>query len=136
MKKEYSLSDFRVNDYAYKPITASGYRSSYSGKFEINDSSILTRLIQEAGRFCESFASDLFIDWNGVQRWIENAAAAVDDSAVFLFGFRQMGVDGNSFILSRYNGGAYVCPEKEYRSMWRLDIHAGEEIKMTLGRVF
>lgn len=141
MKKEYTINDFRVNTYAYKPIVDDGRRGYYSGKYEVNYSSILTRLIQEAGRFCERFASDLFIDWESVVRWIDNADKG--DEIVFLFGFRQDGVDGNSFILSRYNNGCYSCPEKEYRSMWRLDIRTGcnndfndDEIKLTLGRVF
>ena len=140
MKKEYTLDDFKANTYAYKPLTADGYRSSYSGMYSINHSGILTRLIQEAGRFCERFASDLFIDWGGVESWIDNAET--DTETVFLFGFRKDGVDGNSFVLSRFNGGSYAYPEKEYRSLWRLDIRTGkgeydsDEINMTLGRVF
>ena len=136
MKKEYTLDDFRANTYAYKLMTEEGRFSSYSGKYEINTSSILTALIQEAGRLCERFASDLFIDWAGVERWIDNAAQ--DDETVFLLGFRRNGVDGNGFILSRYNGGAYDYPEKEYRSMWRLEISTNNDndIKMILGRVF
>lgn len=131
MKKEYTVNDFRMDGKVY---TATGYVSSYSGKYDINDSSILTRLIQEAGRYCERFASDLFIDWKAVERKIDSADAL---DLVFLFGFRRDGVDGNSFILSRYNGGGYAYPEKEYRSMWRLDITAdGDRIEMVLGRVF
>lgn len=134
MKREYTLEDFSMNEYAYKPIRATGYTASYSGKYDVNTSSILTRLIQEAGRFCESYASDLFIDWQNVERCID-CADIIEKS--FLFGFRQFGVDHDSFIFSRYNGGAYRCPEAEYRSMWRLDIVAdGEKIDMKLGRVF
>ena len=136
MKKEYTIFDFKVNDYAYSRdiVTASGYVSSYSGAYEINTSGILSRLIQEAGRFCESFASDLFIDWKEIEKKIDCNDALF---LTYLFGFRQNGVDHNSFILSRYNGGGYAFPEKEYRSMWRLDIKAdGNSITMTLGRVF
>lgn len=133
--KIYTINDFRMNSYAYKPITASGYVSSYSGKYEINTSSILTRLIQEAGRFCENFASDLFIDWARIEKELDGSDAILGET--FLFGFRKDGVDHNSFILSRYNNGMYACPEAEYRSMWRLDIEAdGKDINMTLGRVF
>lgn len=136
MKKEYSFDDFKMNEYAHKPITASGYISAYSGRFDVNTSSILTRLIQEAGRFCEHFASDLFIDWKSIESFIDESAGKME-SKTFLLGFREYGVDGNSFIFSRYNGGAYLCPEKEYRSIWRLDIDArGDEIKLKLGRVF
>lgn len=136
MKKTYTVNDFEANTYAYKPIEATGYTSAYSGHYDINYSSILTRLIQEAGRFCEYFASDLFIDWGGVLQWMEEAED--NSESVFLFGFRQNGVDGNSFVLSRYNNGCYRYPEKEYRSMWRLEISTNDhdQIKMILGRVF
>lgn len=137
LNKTHSVYDFKVNDYAYKRDIhkANGYLSAYSGKYDINTSGILTRLIQEAGRFCENYASDLFIDWESVENRIKS-----DDKifmSTFLFGFRQNGVDHSTFILSRYNGGMYSNPESEYRSMWRLDIEAdGKEINMTLGRVF
>ena len=136
MNTEKKIDDFKANTYAYKLMTEEGRFSSYSGKYEINASSILTRLIQEAGRLCERFASDLFIDWAGIERWIDNATE--DSETVFLLGFRQNGVDGNDFILSRYNSGCYLYPEKEYRSMWRLEISTNNDgdIKMILGRVF
>lgn len=40
-----------------------GYFNTLQGNWEINYSSILTKLIQEAGRWCEHYASDLFITW-------------------------------------------------------------------------
>ena len=133
MMNEYTFDDFGVNDYAYKPIEDSGRIDSYTGKYSINYSSILTRLIQEAGRFCEHYASDLFIDWETVMDAI-NCADEIDRT--FLFGFRQYGVDGNSFVFSRYNSNGNKA-RYNYRSMWRLDIEAdGKEIKMKLGRVF
>lgn len=136
MEKTVTFEDFKFNTYAYGLLTEEGRRDYYSGKYEINYSSILSRLIQEAGRFCEYFASDLFIDWGGVLRWMEEAED--NSESVFLFGFRQNGVDGNSFVLSRYNNGCYRYPEKEYRSMWRLEISTDDKdsIKMILGRVF
>lgn len=139
MEKQYTLRDFSVNSYAYGRdiITASGYLSSYSEKYEINTSSILTRLIQEAGRFCENYASDLFIDWQDVECSVDLFSCAEKIEKVFLFGFRQDGVDGENFIFSRYNSGNHSNPRAEYRSMWRLDISAdGRKIEMTLGRVF
>lgn len=137
MNKKYTLDDFRMNTYAYEPIAEDGRFCSSTGKFEINYSSVLTRLIQEAGRFCERFASDLFIDWDSVLRWINELVPGATEGKAFLFGFRMNGVDGNSFVLSRYNGGSYAYPEKEYRSMWRLEVRAeNNNIGMTLGRVF
>lgn len=132
--REYNYDDFKANTYAYKPITATGYADSRD-HFDINSSSILTTLIQEAGRYCESFASDLFIDWQRVLETID-AARPGDLQVSFLFGFRQNGVDHDSFIFSRFNQYDYHA-KHEYRSLWRLDItFPGREIVMKLGRVF
>lgn len=127
------MDNFRINDYAWKPITETGYVSRYSGKYEINYSSILTQLIQETGRYCEQFASDLFIDWESVLRCIDTDA---EINETFLFGLRKYGVDHKEYVFSRFeNDGAYW--EHNYRALYRLDIHAdGKDISMTLGRVF
>lgn len=121
-------TEFKMNTYAWKPIKESGSMSHYSGHYEINYSSILSQLIIEAGKFCEAYASDLFIDWQTVLRCIETNGCIAKS---FLFGFRKYGVDHTEYVLCREN------PESEYRSLWKLDIHAdGERIKMILGRVF
>lgn len=122
-------TEFKMNTYAWKPITESGSLSYYSGQYNINYSSILSKLIQEAGRYCEAYASDLFIDWQAVLRCIENTSGCIMES--FLFGFRKYGVDHKEYVFNRDN------PESEYRSLWRLDINAdGKIIEMILGRVF
>lgn len=134
MENKYSYEDFRMNEYAYKPIIENGRLSRSSWKYEINYSSILTRLIQEAGRFCENFASDLFIDWQGVMEYIDRAKSGKEK--MFLFGFRQYGVDHDSYIFSRYESERQYA-KHNYRSMWRLDVSTnGEDITMKLGRVF
>ena len=132
--KTYTINNFQCNTYAYKPIEATGYISSYSGRYEVNYSSILTALIHEAGRYCERFASDLFLDWQAVDQTINDAEPG--DSRTFLFGFRKDGVDHDRFIFSRF-GESGIYAKAEYRSLWRLDINtAGSEMVMTLGRVF
>ena len=130
----YYNEDFSMNEYAYKPITEDGRVGYYSGKYEINYSSILTRLIQEAGRFCEHYASDLFIDWQEITEMLDAAPDIIHETK--LFGFRQMGVDHKAFVYSRYENSGNNA-RYNYRSMWRLDIDAdGKEISMKLGRVF
>ena len=127
------MENFRTNDYAWKTIIEDGHLSYYSGRYEINYSSILTKLIQEAGRLCESFASDLFIDWQAVTRCIDTDA---EINETFLFGLRQYGVDHKEYVFSRLeNDGRYW--KHNYRAMYRLDVTAdGKDITMTLGRVF
>ena len=97
--------------------------------FNINYSSILTKLIQECGRLCESYASDLFIDWNIIDEKIQEKTM---ETSTYLFGIRETGVDHNPFVLSRYNNNG--CHAKyEYRKIYRLDIIVdGDSIRMKL----
>lgn len=137
-KRTYTIKDFQFNTYAYKTIEETGRFNRNAMKYEINDSSILTKLIQEAGRWCEHYASDLFLNWQEVQRFLENAVPG--EHEVFLFGFRQMGVDHDSFVINRFNEMDYYA-KGEYRSLWRLNITTtpldiGDKVIMRLGRVF
>ena len=126
-KKEWKIDDIYMEKvYA----EADGYWSDYQQKFDVNYSSILTKLIQEAGRFCESYASDLFIDWAKVDRFMEDSEFT---SAKLVFGFRKSGVDHLEYVLCNLNNG---CSMDYYRSVWILEIHAeGREMTMKLGKV-
>lgn len=124
--KVYSLDDFNT--------TPSGaYRSwtiwAMGRKNEINTSTILTTLIQSAGRFCTSYASDLFISWSSLLCDMERGEL----KPVYLFGMRESGVDHDTFILSRYNQDP-TSAHYEYRQMWRLTTKIDENgwIKMSL----
>ena len=115
--------DFSTKTYYSQVIEAEGR------DFDINYSSILTKLIQESGRLCESYASDLFITWNSIERKLKEKTM---ETSVYLFGIREMGVDHNEFILSRYNNnGCYA--KYEYRKIYRLNIFVeGDLIRMEL----
>ena len=67
--------------------------------WQINTSLILTRLIQEAGRWCEYHASDLFIQWNGEIE--EKLNKGILESSTYVFAMWNGGVDGNSFYERR-----------------------------------
>lgn len=126
--KKYTIDNFKMN----KVITiADGRWSAYSQKFDVNYSTILTRLIQAAGRWCVNYASDLFIDWNG----INNSLSDPDfQGGVYLFGFRKMGVDGESYIISNAENGKNL--DDYYREILRLEITIEEDsCKMVLGTV-
>lgn len=84
----------------------------------INYSSILTKLIQEVGRFCESYASDLFIDWKEIDRMIKDNSI---QTSSYLFGIRKMGVDHKEFIFSRYETEKEFA-SLQYRKIYKLDI--------------
>ena len=126
--RKYTIENFKVN--RGKVIEESGYFSTYSQKYDINMSSILTKLIQEAGRWCEFYASDLFIDWEAVERGIKSSSEdRAEFSASYLFGFRQNGVDHDRYVFTRFNNEGYSA-NSTYRSLWRLDLTAdGDEMK-------
>lgn len=63
----------------------------YQPMWDINYSDILTELIQYAGRYCESYASDLFIIWKySVEQKLMDREL---ESYTLTLGFRDMGVD-------------------------------------------
>lgn len=129
------------------PITEMNFNAAYSnesaieaeGRLDraifINTSDILTRLIQEAGRFCRHYASDLFYSWLTIEKKMNRGLLK---SERVLFGFRENGVDTNDFILNKFNGNSGVAlASMEYRSIWILDITVdGAELPRVSMRLF
>lgn len=112
-------------------ITETGYFTS-DGKIEVSLSSIFTRIIQEAGRWCESYASDVLIDIDSVKNCLKlNAEEWKDDSHYerdengndmlhFAFGFRQGGVDHKEWIIENQKNEQRKY--YYYRAIWDLKI--------------
>ena len=92
------------------------------GVWIINTSSILTRLIQEAGRWCERFASDLFISWSVIDKKLDNGTMQTEQ---FVFAMYDNGIHHKAW---------YECnKDKNYRKVWFLDVETNKDkIKMTL----
>ena len=128
MKKEYTIDDLKMEEKVY--TNAVGWWLNHKERFDINCSTILTKLIQEAGRWCERYASDLFIDWINL---MEKLMDENFKGGIYLYGFRRDGVDHASYILSRLNDGE---SKEYYRSIWRLEVEVEDkQITMVLGRV-
>ena len=124
-KKIWTVEDLKMGEVYTKAV---GRWNTY-GNLDINYSTILTKLIQEAGRWCEHYASDLFISWENL---MVKLSSGNFEGGRFAFGFRQYGVDHLEWILSRLNDG----DNKEYRSIWILDVEiSDDEIIMKLGRM-
>lgn len=106
-------------------ITETGSYNMLERKWEINYSSILTRLIQEAGRWCEHHASDLFIQWKySIDDKLDNGTLETD---TFVFAMYDSGVHHKEWYESHKNKHNY------YRAVWFLDVKTNEgKIKMTL----
>lgn len=83
----------------------------------INYSSVLTRLIQEAGRICEFYASDLFIGWRTIAESLEDGTI---ETGSYLFGFRDSGVDEAKSVLYWYNETTHG--REYYSAIWKLDV--------------
>lgn len=97
------------------PIKAEGY--VFNGKTEINMSSIYTKLIQEAGRFCDAYASDLLYDIDAIEKLLDEG-----ESETVWIAFRDMGVDSWSYIECRTPHEAM-----EYRAIYKVDIEFTED---------
>ena len=114
---------------------------------DISLSEIYTILIQEAGRWCESYASDLLVDINIITAALDNTdewehhnnfckTENGNESLYFRFGFRANGVDHKEYIESAMKN------EHEkyhyYRSIWDLRFTKDDEgknlVKATLTR--
>ncbi len=137
-RKEYTAESLMEALRPYsKPITTAGYLSQYSYRWEINYSTILTTLIQSAGRYCQNYASDLFIDWSAIDRRLRNSADRYTDGVYeYLFGIRKGGVDGINFILSQANNSDSGYFSEYYSEIFKLTVTVNaDKIDMELVKV-
>ena len=125
--KSYTIDSFKENPYNKENnlhIKESAILYPGNTSENINTSFILTKLIQEAGRWCRSHASDLFIWWTSFEENLNYESLLAGDGTVsFLFGFHERGVDNAQSICNKYNSAhpSYL-PRYEYRSIFRLDV--------------
>lgn len=118
---------------AYIPVAERFQMFSETGQWErnkekycVNLSTVLTKLIQEAGRWCEAYASDLFIEWHAVERHLEKKEEFAYTS--FIFGMRRFGVDDAIAIFNKTQGSSASLLH-EYRAVWCLDVKkAGDKL--------
>lgn len=129
MSNKYTINSFKMNKIIAK---SQGYWSDDAGRFDVNYSSILTHLIQSAGRWCENYASDLFIDWCEITSCLKDPDFL---GGTYLFGFRKNGVDGESYIISNAENGKNLSDY--YREILRLEINIENNVcLMVLGEVY
>ncbi len=139
-EKEYTINNFKFSN-ANKNIRADGNFTpiaNWNGLFwDINYSSILSKLIVETGRLVEHYASDLFISWRSIE---ENLANPDYKGGKYLFGMREDGVDHNNFVIARFNNyGVYASQFGGiYRKLYMLEIKINEngDISMELGEAY
>lgn len=103
MTRVYTLNDFTVNKDRCK-FHAQGYWHiplfEDTPQYDINYSDILTELIYTAGRYCESYASDLFVIWKCLTDRLKDRKYTGEK---LILGFREMGVDKNEQVIENCN---------------------------------
>ena len=124
--------DFTLNDYVMRPISETGYYSTYSERWEINMSSIYTDLIHRVGRYTENYASDLIYVIDAINKALKDWDEL--DGKIFLVGIRYDGVDGNDSIAAKIRN--HTDLSKEYiDGVYMLKFEQRDtEMKVTFGK--
>lgn len=93
----------------------------YGDMGSANITGIMTRIMQDVGRFSERWSSDALYGLDNL-RDIAGKASRLDGpfDEIFAFGIRKDGVDGNAFLVQRIADtrdcmAGYVFPERVYR---------------------
>ena len=99
------------------------------GEYNVNYSEILSELIYATARFCENYASDLFISWEPVANTLRHLHTT--EVLGFVFGIRENGVDGAEFVRGRLeNPGCYGS--NVYRAIYQLTATFDDDENVTL----
>lgn len=67
--------------------------------YDGNISDIISKLIQDCGRFTERYNSDLFITLQSMHKELEHRKQPIDKPMVYIYAMRESGVDSNSFMV-------------------------------------
>lgn len=108
-----------------------GHRQSNNGCYSINLSSILTKLIQDTGRFCDTHADDVLFD---IENIVDTAKHGVEGKvpnvAIIAVGIRANGVDGAEYIFNNMNSNWH---DDYYRRIYGIQItHCAEHNEVTV----
>lgn len=108
---------------------------------DINTSDIASCLIQECGRWAESYSSDMLVTWNIIQRYLDGSNPPPEDGhLLFIFGIRRNGVDGPMSVMARITQGIgpfnHYLDTELYRRILGLEINIADNMcSMTLKNI-
>ena len=110
MYTDNSIVTMEVSYETQKPV-ATGTDTNYS--------SVLSRLIQDTGRFCLHYASDLFIQWDTALSFLNQISVwgGGSNEIGFVFGIREYGVDDAGTVASNLEKGLHYY----YRAFYVLE---------------
>ena len=97
IQQEQQILDAYYQTFKITKDDGSSYFEERNQIKHLNLSSPLTKLIQDAGRYCTRFASDLFIDWRMILGYFEDET--ITDPKYFVIGIRETGVDHSTYFL-------------------------------------
>lgn len=90
--------------------TVSLFKPAANYETVINVSAIASILIENAGRWCKHYASDVIISWDEVREKLSKHVKTLDvlETDIITFAFRQSGVDSNHYLLNRIEDGTNI----------------------------
>ena len=110
--------------------TATGYFDEYStqGGYSINVSSILSKLITEAGRWCEDYASDVLFYIDDLKKlfWQKPVTGDGMEDVVIIMGMRQNGVDHGRTVTEYFAKHPFDGDSYYYRALWVLRVERND----------
>lgn len=120
--------------------TATGYFDEYSaqGGYSINVSSILSKLITEAGRWCEDYASDVLFYIDDLKKLFRQKPVTSDgmEDVVIIMGMRQNGVDHGETVTTYFAKHPFDGDSYYYRALWALRVERDDRcIVVSLARM-
>ncbi len=84
--------------------------------WNVNYTYVLSRLIQEAGRWCPSYVSDLFDTWKDIDKDIKDGTLGAGQ---WFFAFSYDGIEGYQQVKERCEHDPCM---RAYAALWVLDI--------------
>ena len=110
-----------------KPSEQQVYLAQYNARgLDFNTSDMFTRLIKYAAR-CNGYNSDIYYDLSYIDDRLKHFEPADDFEPIWI-GFRKMGVDCTSFVLTRCNNeSTYGSLSLNYFALYSLSVERTEE---------
>mgnify|MGYP004674058749 CR=1 FL=1 len=97
------------------------HTDNFSNPVNINISDISTFLIQNVGRYCDRYASDLFISHESLMNTINNLNP--DRKTEYMwFGLRESGIDGIAYIIANIKDHSPEYVSEYYRKVFCIRI--------------
>ena len=139
-----NINDLRGQTYAtvrraFNSAAEICYEYGYMGS--VNNTGILTRIIQDVGRLSENWSSDALLNLERL-RQLSHATFVLDRpfDEIIAFGIRRDGVDHMGYLMNRLletmdRTWGYIYPERKYRRILAVRVRARKDKALSCTRV-